>query len=102
MKKHQTLDWGIGGEGLREAGQKIHDVLKKQDEELAAWMEEKVYFPNTMVDQITPVTTSEDIDYLQNKHNLHDECPVICKPFVQWIVKDKFPNRRPPLEKLLM
>ena len=73
---------------------------KKQDPELAKWMEEKVCFPNSMVDRITPVTTTADIEYLQKKHNLNDEWPVVCEPFIQWVVEDNFSNGRPSLEKL--
>lgn len=72
----------------------------KQDPELAKWIDKNVCFPNTMVDRITPVTTSADIDYLQEKHNIKDEWPVICEPFIQWVVEDKFSNGRPPFEKL--
>ncbi len=73
---------------------------QKQDTELAAWITENVNFPNTMVDRITPVTTPEAIDYLHNTHHLKDEWPVVCEPFIQWVVEDKFSNGRPPLEKV--
>ncbi len=73
---------------------------KKQDPELAKWMEEKVGFPNSMVDRITPVTSATDIEYLQKKYNLNDEWPVVCEPFIQWVVEDNFSNGRPALEKL--
>ena len=73
---------------------------KKQNAELAEWIENKVCFPNTMVDRITPVTTDNDIDYLQNEYQLKDEWPVICEPFIQWVIEDKFSNGRPPFEKL--
>lgn len=73
---------------------------KKQDIELAEWIEEKVCFPNTMVDRITPVTTNSDIDYLQEEFGFKDEWPVICEPFIQWVVEDNFSNGRPAFEKL--
>ncbi|MCL4127413.1 UNVERIFIED_CONTAM: hypothetical protein GTU68_022280 [Idotea baltica] len=73
---------------------------QKQNPELAEWIEKEVSFPNTMVDRITPVTTPADIDYLKNTHHIIDEWPVICEPFIQWVVEDKFSNGRPPLEKL--
>jgi len=72
----------------------------KQDEELAQWIEKEVHFPNTMVDRITPVTTANDVKYLQDHHNLTDEWPVTCEPFIQWVVEDKFSNDRPTFEKL--
>ncbi len=73
---------------------------KKQDAELAEWIKTAVSFPNTMVDRITPVTTSVDRTYLQEAYHLNDEWPVICEPFIQWVVEDEFVNGRPPLEHL--
>lgn len=73
---------------------------KKQDAELASWIAEEVSFPNTMVDRITPVTTPEISSYLKDQHDLEDEWPVVCEPFIQWVVEDNFSNERPPLEKV--
>ena len=73
---------------------------QKQDAELAQWIAQKVTFPNTMVDRITPVTTAADIDYLQETYQYIDQWPVTCEPFIQWVVEDSFCNDRPPLEKL--
>lgn len=73
---------------------------QKQDTELAEWIKENVSFPNTMVDRITPVTTSAEINYLKDTFNLEDEWPVVCEPFIQWVVEDNFANGRPPLEKV--
>lgn len=73
---------------------------KKQDADLAAWIAREVSFPNTMVDRITPVTTAATIDYLKAKFDINDSWPVICEPFIQWVIEDDFSNGRPPLEKL--
>jgi len=73
---------------------------RKQDPELARWIEESVSFPNTMVDRITPVTAAADIDYLKDNYQLIDEWPVVCEPFIQWVIEDDFVNGRPPLEKV--
>lgn len=71
-----------------------------QDASLAAWIEKEVCFPNSMVDRITPVTTSADIDYLEKNFGIKDEWPVTCEPFIQWVVEDKFSNGRPEFEKV--
>ena len=71
-----------------------------QDADLAGWIAEKVTFPNCMVDRITPVTTPEAIAYLKREHDLTDAWPVVCEPYVQWVVEDNFANGRPPLETL--
>ena len=82
------------------ARQMLLTFAEKQDAELAKWIATNVTFPNTMVDRITPVTTSTDITFLENKYDIKDEWPVVCEPFIQWVVEDKFVNGRPPLEKL--
>ena len=58
---------------------------RRQDRELASWIESNVRFPNAMVDRITPVTTDSDVSYLQDEFGLHDEWPVTCEPFCQWV-----------------
>jgi mannitol 2-dehydrogenase len=73
---------------------------RKQDSELAKWIEEEVSFPNTMVDRITPVTTQDDINYLSDTYQITDEWPVTCEPFIQWIIEDNFSNGRPGFEKV--
>ena len=73
---------------------------KKQDAVLADWIAQEVSFPNSMVDRITPVTTPELINYLKNEHDIADAWPVVCEPFIQWVIEDNFSNGRPPLEKL--
>ena len=57
-----------------------------------------LHFPNSMVDRITPATTNEHIEYLQNTHSYIDSRPVACEPFTQWCLEDKFNNDRPKLE----
>ncbi len=71
-----------------------------QDADLAEWIASEVTFPNSMVDRITPVTTAEVTDYLQREYDITDEWCVVCEPFIQWVIEDKFANGRPPLETL--
>ena len=73
---------------------------RRQDTELAKWIEQEVSFPNTMVDRITPVMTQDDINYLSETYQYSDEWPVTCEPFIQWIIEDKFSNGRPAFEKV--
>ncbi|MCP9237350.1 mannitol dehydrogenase family protein [Lewinella sp. JB7] len=90
-------------DNLQHNGDIIREMLlafaRRQDPELATWIDGAVSFPNTMVDRITPVTTPEDITYLQETHGIADGWPVTCEPFIQWIVEDKFANGRPALEQ---
>jgi len=69
-----------------------------KDPDLADWMEANVAFPNSMVDRITPVTTEQDIERLTDQFGVTDLWPVVCEPFSQWVLEDRFTQGRPPLE----
>jgi mannitol 2-dehydrogenase len=69
-----------------------------KDPDLADWMEAEVAFPNCMVDRITPVTTAEDISGLSDDFGVADSWPVVCEPFTQWVLEDRFGQGRPPFE----
>jgi mannitol 2-dehydrogenase len=53
-----------------------------------------------MVDRITPMTSTEHRLQLADKHAVDDAWPVVCEPFVQWVLEDKFVNGRPAWEKV--
>ena len=85
------------------------DVARRQftayaalrDEGLAGWIAEHVAFPNSMVDRITPVTSEQDREDLAAQHGVADRWPVVCEPFRQWVLEDRFvggERGRPPLE----
>ena len=69
-----------------------------RDPELGAWVEAEVAFPNAMVDRITPQTTPEDVALVRDRFGIDDAWPVVCEPFTQWVVEDRFTDGRPPLE----
>lgn len=73
---------------------------ERKDPELGAWMAREVCFPNSMVDRITPVTTAEDIEEVQRRFGIEDAWPVVCEPFVQWVLEDRFNQGRPPYEEV--
>ena len=68
--------------------------------ELAAWVNDNVAFPNSMVDRITPATTAEDRAWFAETYPFADDWPVVCEPFIQWVVEDNFAGARLPLEDL--
>ena len=70
-----------------------------KDPELAAWLEENVRFPDSMVDRITPVTTDADRDELAQRYGIEDDWPVVCEPWMQWVLADDFGTERPLLEQ---
>jgi mannitol 2-dehydrogenase len=69
-----------------------------RDPELGAWVRREVSFPNSMVDRITPLTTAGDVAMVQDRFGIADAWPVVCEPFAQWVVEDRFPAGRPPWE----
>ena len=69
-----------------------------RDPELGAWVEREVPFPNSMVDRITPATTDEDRAEVASQFGVEDAWPVVCEPFTQWVLEDRFSLGRPPLE----
>lgn len=74
--------------------------IKRQDEELYVWLAKNVSFPNSMVDRITPVTTAEDVNRLNEENQTNDEIPVYCEDFIQWVIEDNFIAGRPTLENV--
>lgn len=68
--------------------------------ELSTWIEENVAFPNSMVDRITPATTDDDREWFSSTYRYADSWPVVCEPFLQWVVEDNFSGARLPLEDL--
>ena len=71
-----------------------------RDEGLAAWIEAKVAFPNSMVDRIAIQTSDDDRAMVRQTFGIVDAWPVITEPFRQWVIEDTFCNGRPPLEEV--
>ncbi|MGI4895260.1 MAG: mannitol dehydrogenase family protein [Janthinobacterium lividum] len=69
-----------------------------KDAELGAWIDANVKFPNSMVDRITPGTTDDDRAEVRERFGIDDAWPVVCEPFVQWVLEDDFGLGRPPYE----
>ena len=70
-----------------------------RDPELGDWVEREVAFPNSMVDRITPQTTDEDRAELRERFGVDDRWPVVCEPYAQWVLEDRFAAGRPPYER---
>ncbi len=67
---------------------------------LEQWIAQNVAFPNSMVDRITPATTSADVAFVAEQFGIQDAWPVVTEPFRQWVIEDKFCNGRPAWEKV--
>ena len=66
--------------------------------DLHDWIAANVSFPNAMVDRITPMTSSAHRLQLHDQLGIDDAWPVVCEPFIQWVLEDKFSNGRPAWE----
>jgi mannitol 2-dehydrogenase len=72
---------------------------RARDPELAEWVEREVAFPNSMVDRITPATTDADRREVRERFGVEDRWPVVCEPFIQWVLEDAFSAGRPSYEE---
>ncbi len=70
-----------------------------KDAALEQWIAERVAFPNSMVDRITPATTEQDRLAVRQDYGLEDAWPVMTEPFTQWVIEDHFCSGRPRWEK---
>ena len=73
--------------------------------EFAQWIKSNATFPCTMIDRIVPATTDDDRRDIEarlaiNGESVRDEGMVVCEPFSQWVVEDKFADGRPAWEKV--
>jgi mannitol 2-dehydrogenase len=103
-------DRGIAGLTIQSCDniQKNGDLLKRMllayvkeaEPCLTDWIERHVTFPNSMVDRITPVTAQSDIENLKSVYGIEDAWPVVCEPFIQWIIEDNYSNGRPEWESM--
>ncbi len=75
-------------------------LARLRDAGLADWIEAQVAFPSSMVDRITPATTDADRAALAADFGVDDGWPVVCEPFSQWVLEDRFPTGRPRLEQV--
>ncbi|MCW2665676.1 MAG: mannitol dehydrogenase-like protein [Frankiales bacterium] len=67
-----------------------------RDAELGAWVREHVAFPSSMVDRITPGTTDEDRAAVADLLGVVDDWPVVCEPYLQWVLEDRWSAGSPP------
>ncbi len=83
----------------------VTQFAQKVSPEFAAWIKTNATFPCTMIDRIVPATTDEDRRDIEarlaiNGESVRDEAMVVCEPFTQWVVEDKFADGRPQWEKV--
>jgi mannitol 2-dehydrogenase len=75
----------------------IVTVAERRGPEVARYVE-ACTFPNSMVDRITPQTRDLDRAWLRDEVGVDDGWPVVCEPFRQWVIEDRFVAGRPRWE----
>jgi fructuronate reductase len=68
------------------------------DAALARRIESDVGLPNSMVDRIVPAATPDSLDWAAARLGLRDEAAIVCEPFTQWVIEDRFTGPRPAWE----
>lgn len=77
------------GDVLRDA---VRAAAGAVGDDLLAWVDATVRFPNSMVDRITPATTDADVAALADLPGAlpGDRIPVVTEPFAEWVLEDAF------------
>jgi mannitol 2-dehydrogenase len=78
----------------------ITALADRRSAELLRYVESSCTFPNSMVDRITPQTTDADRSWLREEIGIDDGWPVVCEPFRQWVIEDRFAAGRPAWENV--
>jgi mannitol 2-dehydrogenase len=73
----------------------VATVAESRGGELERYLE-SCTFPNSVVDRITPQTQDSDRVWLRDERGVDDGWPVVCEPFRQWVIEDRFAAGRPP------
>ena len=68
------------------------------DRALAGWIRAVVSFPSSVVDRITPRTTADDRALVADLLGLDDRAPVVCEPWLQWVLERPACAELPPYE----
>ena len=84
----------------RAARAAVSSFAALRDPSLARWITERVSFPSSMVDRITPHTSPQEREAVARRYGLDDCWPVITEPFSQWVIEDDFSCGRPPLDEV--
>ncbi len=76
----------------------VRDLAELVDDKLVAWLTDSVAVVTTMVDRITPATTTQDVRAVYAATGFDDRCPVVTEPFREWVLSGTFPAGKPRWE----
>jgi fructuronate reductase len=78
----------------------VRQLAAAHDRNLEHWIEERVAFPRTMVDSITPATTDDLRERVATALGLVDRWPVQREGFAQWVIEDRSAGDIPDWESV--
>jgi fructuronate reductase len=87
------------GNGVRLRGA-VLTLAEKVDPELAAWIFDRITFPSSMVDAITPASTDTLRSLVADTIGLQDLAAVQREAFCQWVIEDHFAAATPDFAAL--
>ena len=90
----------LRGNGLRSRGGLLDFVDQRGDRTLRAWIDANTTSPDSMVDRITPRTSSDVAARVYAATGWQDRAPVMSERFCQWVIEDNFANGRPAWENV--
>lgn len=103
-RRHGTPLTVVSCDNLLANGRTLRAVLldfaARQDESLASWIADTVAFPCSMVDRIVPAPTPADRAEINERLGCEDQASVVCEPFTQWFVEDRFAAGRPAWDRV--
>ena len=76
----------------------VLEAAARIDPRLSTWIEQRGAFPSSMVDRITPATTSDEKAALEARLGYRDDAIVTAEHFRQWVIEDRFAGPRPAFE----
>lgn len=83
------------GETLRAL---LIEFAERIDGALMRRIRDEIGFPNSMVDRIVPAATPESLDWVHTRIGTPDPAAIVCEPFSQWVLEDRFAGPRPNWE----
>lgn len=90
-------------DNLSHNGQKLRNATltfarETHGAQLSNWIESNVSFPSSMVDRITPASSTDTAKLAAELTGREDQAAVETEPFTQWVIEDKFCAGRPEWE----
>ena len=76
----------------------VGDLARLVDPGLAKWIDQATAVVTTVVDRITPLAGSAEIETAAEATGRRDEAPVVTEAFSEWVLSGSFPAGRPRWE----